>query len=261
VEPSPEELPEHVSENRRHWDQMADHWVDRGVRCWDLSEPSWGEFEIPESQVGMLPADLSGVDAIELGCGTAYVSGWMARRGARVVGIDGSEAQLATARRLAGERGVELTLLHGNAEAVPYPDGSFDFAISEYGAAIWCDPYVWIPEAHRLLRPGGTLVSLGNSPLLMLCCPVDGSLPVTRRLERPYFGMYRFDWTDAIDEPGGIEFNLPISDWFALFKRAGFDVVDYLELRAPSPDLPDSNVPAAWSYDFPCEQVWVVRKR
>jgi 2-polyprenyl-3-methyl-5-hydroxy-6-metoxy-1,4-benzoquinol methylase len=132
----PGELPEHVAENRRHWDEMAGDWVARGARCWAMSEPSWGEFDIPESQVGMLPADMSGVDAIELGCGTGYVSGWMARRGARVVGIDNSEAQLATARRLAGEHGADLTLLHGNAEAVPYPDASFDFAISEYGAAI-----------------------------------------------------------------------------------------------------------------------------
>ena len=94
--------------------------------------------------------------AIELGCGTGYVSAWMRRRGASVYAIDNSERQLATARRLATEHGVEFTLHHGSAEAVPYPDHFFDFAISEYGAAIWCDPYLWIPEAHRLLRPGGS---------------------------------------------------------------------------------------------------------
>jgi SAM-dependent methyltransferase len=254
------ELSKHAALNRAHWDGMADEWVAMGERAW-VREPSWGVWSIPDTEVGLLPDDMTGLDAIELGCGTGYVSAWMTRRGARTVGIDVSERQLDTARRLAAEHGIDIEFVHGTAEQVERPDGSFDFAISEYGAAIWCDPYVWIPEAHRLLRPGGTLVSLGNSPLLMLCCPVDGSLPVTRRLERPYFGMYRFDWTDAIDEPGGIEFNLPISDWFALFKRAGFDVVDYHELRAPSPDLPDSYVPAAWSYDFPCEQVWVVRKR
>jgi SAM-dependent methyltransferase len=177
------------------------------------------------------------------------------------VGIDVSERQLATARRLAAEHDLDIEFLHGSAEHVPRPDRSFDFAISEYGAAIWCDPFVWIPEAHRLLRDGGKLVTLGNAPLAMVCSPVDGSLPITRRLERPYFGMHRFDWTDAVDEPGGIEFNLPVSEWFALFTRTGFDVVDYRELRAPSPDVPDTSVPAAWAYDFPSEQVWVARKR
>ena len=102
----------------------------------------------------MFPAEVAGLDVIELGCGTGYVSAWLARRGARPVGIDNSEAQLATARRFQREFELEFPLLHGNAEEVPFPDQSFDLAISEYGASIWCDPYRWIPEAARLLRPG-----------------------------------------------------------------------------------------------------------
>ena len=54
------------------------------------------------------------------------------------------------------EFGVEFPLHLGNAEQTPFPDESFDLAISEYGASIWCDPYRWIPEAARLLRPGRT---------------------------------------------------------------------------------------------------------
>ncbi|MFP4331331.1 MAG: class I SAM-dependent methyltransferase [Spirochaetaceae bacterium] len=72
--------------------------------------------------------------AVELGCGTAYVSAWMARRGAEVSGIDNSEKQLETAHRLMAEHGVCLTLTHRIAEEFPYPDNSFDFAVSEYGA-------------------------------------------------------------------------------------------------------------------------------
>lgn len=48
---------------------------------------------------------------------------------------------------------------------VPLEDGSFDVAVSEYGASIWCDPGKWIPEAARLLRPGGEVVFLRNSTL------------------------------------------------------------------------------------------------
>ena len=66
-----------------------------------------------------------------------------------------SENQLATARALQDAHDLHFPLIHGNAEAVPLADASFDLAISEYGAAIWCDPYLWIPEAARLLRPGG----------------------------------------------------------------------------------------------------------
>ncbi len=256
-------LPEHVGVNRERWDQDAPNWVATGERAW-RSEPLWGIWHVPLP--GLLPDDMSGLDAIELGCGTAYVSAWMARRGATVVGIDNSEQQLATARRLAAEHGVELTLIHGNAETVPYPHGSFDFAISEYGAAIWCDPYLWIPEAHRLLRPGGALAFLGTSTLAVLCSPIDGSVPITDRLERDYFTIHRLDWRDAVDEPGGIEFNLPISVWIRLFHDTGFEVADFHEIQAPAavPDRADElncYVTAGWAHRYPAEQAWVLRKQ
>ncbi len=255
-------LPEHVAENRRFWDATADRWVASGERCWADAVPSWGIWSIPDPEVTLLPADMTGLDAIELGCGTAYVSAWMARRGARVTGIDNSSAQLATAQRLAAEHGVELTLIHGSAEMVRFPDGSFDFAVSEYGAAIWCDPYVWIPEAHRLLRPGGQLTFLGGTPLAMICVPVDGSGACLRQLQRDYFGLHRIDWRDAVEDPGGIEFNLPISKWFELFRTTGFEVLDYNEIQAPgsAADSPFS-VSADWAQRFPSEHVWKLRKR
>ncbi len=112
-----------------------------------------------------------GKDVIELGCGTAYVSAWLARLGARPVGVDVTPAQLETARAMQKQFGLEFPLLEASAEDVPLPDASFDLAVSEYGASIWCDPYRWIPEAARLLRPGGELVFLVNGTLSMLCAP------------------------------------------------------------------------------------------
>jgi SAM-dependent methyltransferase len=255
------DLPEHAAVNQDYWNRYAADWVAAGERNWAAPSPSWGEWGIPEDELHLLPEHMTEMRAIELGCGTGYVSAWMARRGAAVVGIDISEEQLATARRLAAEHHIDVTLIHGNAETVPYPDRSFDFAISEYGAATWCDPYVWIPEVHRLLRPGGRLVFLSNSTLSTLCSPADGSLPITDRLERDYFSMHRFDWRDAADEPGGIEFNLPISGWVHLFRDTGFDIVDFFELQAPKPG-PEFRfgVTADWAHRWPSEQVWKVRK-
>src|SRR5918993_1472627 len=166
---------DHVARNREAWDRFAADYVASGRRNWASDEVTWGIFSVPESLVGMLPPDLADMDVVELGCGTGYVSAWMARRGARPVGIDNSPAQLETARRFQTEFGLEFPLHLGDAERTPFADESFDFAISEYGAAIWCDPYRWIPEAARILRPGGELVFFGNSSLLMLCVPdVDG---------------------------------------------------------------------------------------
>jgi SAM-dependent methyltransferase len=255
-------LPCHVVENRRQWDEDAVNWVESGERNWAQAEPTWGMWGIHQSELSLLPDDMSGLDAIELGCGTGYISAWMARRGANVTGVDNSEAQLATARRLAAEHGLDITWIHGNAETVPRPDASFDFAISEYGAVLWCDPYVWVPEAYRLLRPGGRLVTLSTSTLAHLCMPVDGSIPATRHLERRSFGMHRFDWREAVDEPGGIEFNLMISEWFRLFTDTGFRVEDFREVQAPERgDDVNFFATADWSNDHPSEQVWLVRKR
>jgi SAM-dependent methyltransferase len=143
----------------------------------------------------MLPKGMAGMHAIELGCGTGYVSSWLVRAGARPVGIDISQQQLATARAMQAEFGVDFPLVLANAERVPFQDSSFGLAISEYGASLWCDPHRWIPEAARLLSPGGRLVFLRPSPLFALCVPVQGQ--VGNALLRPQFGLCQLDWGGA----------------------------------------------------------------
>ena len=214
----------------------------------------WG---VPEAQVGMLPADVAGLDAIELGCGTGYVSAWLARRGARPVGIDNSETQLETARRFQREFNLEFPLLHCNAEETPFPDQSFDLAISEYGASIWCDPYRWIPEAARLLRPAGRLIFLVNAALLMLCAPDDADSPARDRLLRPYFGMHRFEWPDD----DSVEFHLPHGELITLLRRSGFEVEELIELRPPDGSTTRySFVTLEWAQKWPCEEAWKARR-
>jgi hypothetical protein len=67
--------------NREMWNGMADQWVEPARRDWASPDPGWGIWRIPEADVGALP-DVDGLDAIELGCGTAYFSAWLARRAA-----------------------------------------------------------------------------------------------------------------------------------------------------------------------------------
>jgi SAM-dependent methyltransferase len=233
--------------------------VANGEHSWATNEPRWGIWGIPEADVQLLPDDLAGKDVIELGCGTAYVSAWLARRGARVTAIDNSPAQLETARRLQREHGMDFPLLLGNAEHVPLPDESFDFAISEYGAALWADPHRWIPEAARLLRPGGELTFLTNGLILMLAVPdTEAEGPATETLRRPYFGMHRNEWPDS----DGVEFHLGYGDWIRLLRANGFEVLDLVELR-PSPDATTSYefVTADWAHKWPSEEAWKARKR
>jgi SAM-dependent methyltransferase len=207
----------------------------------------------------VLPDGLEGADAIELGCGTAYVSAWLARRGARPVGIDISSAQLSTARRLQAEHGLSFPLIEASGEQVPFPDASFDLAISEYGACLWADPYLWVPEAARVLRPGGRLIFLTNGTIMMLCSPDDEADPLPRdHFVRDYWGMHRFEWTG---EPS-VEFHLGYGDWIRLLRVNGFEVEDLIEVR-PGPDATTTFdvVSLEWARRWPCEEVWKARKR
>ena len=193
---------------------------------------------------------------VDLGCGTGYWCAWFLRLGARPVGVDVSEAQLATARDLQREYGEDFPLLHASAEAVPLPDASFDLAFSEYGAAIWCDPYVWIPEAQRLLRPGGRLIFLCNSVLATLCAPWSEE-PVGETLQRPQFGLHRTDWPDA----EGPDFHLSHSHMFRLLRDTGFEVEGLYELQAPAGEEEVRfYMRRGWSRQWPAEEVWVARR-
>ncbi len=171
-----------MARNRAAWNEWAADFVAPGERNWAADEPVWGIWGVAESQLHVLPDDLTGADTLELGCGTAYVSAWLARRGARPVGVDISTAQLDTARRLQASYGLEFPLHEVSAEHLPFADASFDLAISEYGACLWADPRLWVPEAARVLRPGGRLIFLTNGTILMLCMPDEADERPAERL-------------------------------------------------------------------------------
>ncbi len=257
TQPGTNRVPDYIARNRRAWDHLSREYEESGRRAWQSAEVSWGIWSTPESDLRVLP-DVAGKDVIELGCGTAYVSAWLARRGGRVIGIDNSPAQLAHARQFQREFDLEFPLILAAAEAVPLPEVSFDLAISEYGASIWCDPYLWIPEASRLLRPGGQLIFMVNGTLLMLCVPDDENEPATDRLLRPYFGMHRLTWPGEIS----VEFHLGYGNWIRLLRQYGFEVEDLIEVQPPegvSTRYP--YVTPDWARRWPSEEIWKAWRR
>ncbi len=251
------ELPEHVRRNRQHWDAIAREILAGGERAWADDTPAWGLWQVPESEIGMFPGDLDGKDAIDL---DAVLR--ISRRGSpgvvRASSVSITQSTFATARRLQRLHGLDFPLIHGSAENVPYPDASFDFAISEYGACLWADPQRWIAEAARLLRANGRLVFLVHSFLMMLCIPAEDGVAATERLLRPAFGMYRVEWPG--DE--GDKFHLSHSDWIRLLHDSGFGIEDLIEIQPPaSATTRYSFVTIEWARQWPCEEVWKVRKR
>ncbi|HKU38876.1 MAG TPA: methyltransferase domain-containing protein [Polyangiales bacterium] len=253
-------MSEHAERNRAVWTVTNREYTDPDAhRSWACPEITWGVFELPERELGAL-GDVRGLDVIELGCGTAYFSSWLARLGARPVGVDITPAQLETARRCQQQFGLTFPLIEADAEHVPLPDASFDLALSEYGASLWCDPKAWLPEAARLLRPGGRLVFLTTSLLAALCLPSDETSYAGTQLLHAQRELRRVQWT----ETGGVEFHPSHGDWLASLRASGFEVERLEELYAPAgaQDHPFYKLARAdWAQRWPVEELWVARKR
>lgn len=247
---------DHARRNRALWDDLSEEYFGPGRRAWARDEPDWGIWNVPERELRALP-DVAGRDVLELGCGTAYWSAWLARRGGRVVGLDNSPRQLESARLFQREFSLDFPLIQASAEEVPLRGARFDLVISEYGASIWCDPYRWIPEAARLLRPGGWLVFLTNGLLQMLCTPPEGT-PSQHRLARDLFGMHRIEWADE----DSVEFHISHGAWIRLLRHEGFTVEDLIEIQAPegAPPTRFDHLSFEWSRRWPSEEIWRVRK-
>jgi SAM-dependent methyltransferase len=250
--------PEHVEVNRGRWTRANTEFTNADAELkWAGEEIVWGGFEWPEAELRIL-GDVADLDVVELGCGTAYFSAWLARRGARPVGVDVTPAQLDTARRMQARFGLEFPLLEASAEDVPLPDASFDLALSEFGASIWCDPERWLPEAARLLRPRGRLVFMRGSTLMLLC-----GLTGDQVGERIELDWKRLDRMDLREEGGGIEFHPPTGVMLEHLRHAGFELLELRELLAPADARTHpyySFVTADWGRRWPSAEVWVARK-
>jgi len=243
--------------NRAQWTQANAEYADvSALDAW-RAEPRWGVWKIPEPELGLL-GEVAGLDAVELGCGTAYVSAWLARAGARPVGVDITPAQLESARRCMRETGIEFPLVEADAGETGLPDASADLVISEHGASTWVDPHRWVREAARLLRPGGRLIFICPSPLVLLCSP-DEEMPIGTELLRPLRETRRIVWPD-----GGVEFNLPHGERIDLLHANGFELERLLELYAPAGaeahEYYDFVTPE-WARQWPAEEVWLARLR
>ena len=252
-----EYIQRHQRLNRAAWVEKAEEYTDPAETKWATDDPQWGIWELSNEAAPMLPDSLQGKRCLEIGCGTAYVASWIARRGGEVYALDPTRNQLETASRLRSKYGIPVALIESFGESLPFADGVFDFAISEYGASLWADPYQWVPEVARVLRTEGVLTFMTCHPISQLCCPEQPDLRNGTELLRPYLGMYELRWSD----PETVEFQLPHGKWIELLRSCGFEIESLLELGAPA-DATSRYVwaDAGWAGSWPTEEVWVVRK-
>ena len=253
---TPEELPEYAVRNRASWTKSnEDYTHEQGMRAWRQDEITWGLWGIAESELEVLP-DVAGKDVIELGCGTAYFSAWLARRGARPVGVDITPAQLETARLMQSETGIEFPLLEAKRGGRTAPRHVLRPRTVRVRSVDLVRPVQVDPRGGPPAAAGGELVFLRNSTISMLCAALDGW---EETLQRPQRGLHRLDWEDD----GTTEFQLGHGDLFELLRGSGFDVCDLIELYAPE-DAEDGTFyhsDAAWAKKWPWEEIWKARKQ
>lgn len=250
---------EDVRTNLASWEADSVAYQERNAEQLDRWDRlGWGVWDVPEDEVDAL-GDVDGQDALELGCGACQFGIRVARRGARVVGIDFSANQLVAGLRKMRDAGEAFPLVRGDAEQLPFSDASFDLVFCDHGATSFTDPSITIPEVARVLRPGGRLVFNIASPFIWTCWG-DGEAPAERELRRPYFGGGRTVWEDA--EGASVEWQLTYGDWIRVFRSSGLSVEDLIELR-PHDDARTTYTtfaPLGWARDFPGESLWKVRK-
>ena len=128
------------------FDEQPDHGLrDPGVRA------AWAGLLLP-----LLPPAPAGV--VDLGCGTGSLAVLLAEAGYDVCGVDSSPRMLEAAGKKAGDAGVSVDFLEGDAAAPPCPPGSYDVVLVRHVLWAMADPAAAVGVWVRLLKPGGRLV-------------------------------------------------------------------------------------------------------
>ncbi len=105
-----------------------------------------------------------GSRVLDVACGTGNLAIPLARMGAVVTGVDIATNLLEQARERADAEGLTVRFNEGDAEALPYPDASFDAVVTMFGAMFAPRPELVAAELARVLRPGGTLAMANWDP-------------------------------------------------------------------------------------------------
>lgn len=248
-------MTDHVERTRDYWNKISADYQTRHASQLGKTEPTWGVWAMTERELNIL-GDVNGKDILEFGCGGAQWSIALAKRGARMTGLDLSAEQLRHAREFVAAEGLSVTLVEGNAEATPFADASFDIVFCDHGAMTFANPRKTVPEAARVLRPGGLFAFNVATPWLDVA--VDRATEkVTDRFLVDYFEMP--PWTD---EEGQTTFQLGYGEWIRLFRNSGLMVEDLVEIRPPADAKTtyEDYAPLEWARRYPAEHIWKLRR-
>ena len=150
--------------NRAHWDALA---AVHGQDDYYDAEALVGGADTLSRHENAAVGEVAGLDVLHLQCHIGFDSISLARRGARVTGVDFSPASLEKGRDLAARAGVDVAFVEADATALPRElHGRFDVVYSTMGVICWIeDLAAWMRSVQVALRPGGRLVLVEIHPL------------------------------------------------------------------------------------------------
>ncbi|EHY88248.1 class I SAM-dependent methyltransferase [Saccharomonospora azurea] len=213
------------------WNADADAYHDTHGDFLGDADFVWCPEGLREADARLL-GDVAGADILEVGCGSAPCSRWLAEQGARAVAFDLSTGMLRHAR--AGNERTSLTpaLVQADAQHVPFADSAFDIACSAFGAL----PFVPSLEAvfteiARVLRPGGRWVFSVTHPLRWIFPDDPGPAGLT--VTQPYFDRTPYVEVDAAGRATYVEYHRTLGDYVRALTATGFRLTDLVEPEWP----------------------------
>ena len=196
---------EKMSTIQPHNERPATVWSSGGGHYNDISRGIADSIE--HAVLRLNPR--AGERVLDLATGTGWTSRVVARRGAEVTGVDIATGLLEAAERIAAAENLSIRYLHGDAEQLPFEDGSFDAIVSTCGVMFASRPEAAAKELGRVCRRGGrialtTWTSDGNLFKMFQVMKAYMPVPPTPAPPSP------FEWgkTERIKQLLGQDFDL-----------------------------------------------------
>ncbi|PZS30738.1 MAG: SAM-dependent methyltransferase [Pseudonocardiales bacterium] len=220
-----------VRANRDWWDGDADSYHDAHGEFLGVADFVWSPERLREADAHLL-GEVAGKSVLEIGCGAAMCSRWLARAGGRPVAFDVSAGMLRHARDGAAATGIDVPLVQADAQFLPFADAVFDIAFTAFGAVPFVEDSARVMrEVARVLRPGGRWVFATTHPLRWAFPDDPGPAGLTATM--PYWDRTPYVEYADTGEATYVEHHRTLGDRVREIAAAGFRLVDLVEPQWP----------------------------